>query len=176
MNAANTITILRLFAVIPFTIFLASKNYTLALIFFVFAALSDIADGYIARKFDQKTRLGGFLDPLADKLLVFAGNLILVMQGVIPLWFFIFILLKDLSILLGVILLRSKDIEWEPAPNRAGKAEAFFKAVIIIIGILHQGFFDTGPVIIYAIILCLLFILFSWFHYYSYYSSLTKKT
>jgi len=176
MNAANTITVFRLFAVIPFAIFLAKKNYLVALIFFIFAGLSDLVDGFIARKFNQITKLGGFLDPLADKLLIFAGNLLFVLQSVIPLWFFILIILKDLSILIGVVLLKSRGIDWEPKPNRCGKISAFLQGIIILFAVLDQGFFNTGPLILITIAICTAFIILSWFYYYKFYSQLNGGT
>ena len=175
MNAANIITVFRLFAVIPFAVFLSKKSYSLAFIFFAFAGISDLIDGFIARKFNQKTKLGGYLDPMADKLLIFAANLLFVLQSVIPVWFFILTILKDLSILLGVVLLKAKRIEWEPSPNRAGKLSSFFQGILILVCITDQGFFKLPFAIPVILGICTLLILAAWFFYFKFYLKLSRN-
>lgn len=86
MTTANIITIARI-ALIPIFMFSALTGglawNIVALVIFIFASATDGVDGYIARKYNQVTTLGKFLDPLADKLLVTAAILIFVQNGII---------------------------------------------------------------------------------------------
>ena len=66
----NILTSIRIFLVPFFLFYLLSENYTIALVIFIIASITDWADGYFARKFKTVTNFGIFFDPLADKLLV----------------------------------------------------------------------------------------------------------
>lgn len=101
MNLPNTITFSRLLG-IPFLLY-GLYNPTvqakwICLIIFLIAALTDWLDGYLARKLNQITDLGKFLDPLVDKLLVLAPLLVLVEIGKIPAWGVFIILARELAI------------------------------------------------------------------------------
>ena len=77
MNIANIITIVRLLFT-PFIIWLIlSGYYKTSFIFFILSGLSDAIDGFIAKKFNQITVLGSYLDPLADKILIVSSILVL---------------------------------------------------------------------------------------------------
>ena len=70
-------------------------------ILFLVAVISDGLDGYIARKFKQITSLGRLLDPLADKILLITSLFMLVLAKDIPVWVFIVIVARDVSIIIG---------------------------------------------------------------------------
>ncbi len=99
----NIITIFRI-ALVPFFIyFLIADLYhgkLLALVIFIIAALSDMLDGKIARKYDIVTKFGTFMDPLADKILVVSAFLVFVVFKLFPLWMLIVIIMRDLFITL----------------------------------------------------------------------------
>ncbi|WP_051030578.1 CDP-diacylglycerol--glycerol-3-phosphate 3-phosphatidyltransferase [Halothece sp. PCC 7418] len=101
MNLPTKITLSRLLG-IPFIFyFLAQPSQTsqwLGLGVFLLVAATDWLDGYLARKLDQVTDLGKFLDPLVDKLLIFAPLLILVEGGTVPAWGVFLILGRELAI------------------------------------------------------------------------------
>jgi CDP-diacylglycerol---glycerol-3-phosphate 3-phosphatidyltransferase len=101
MNLPTWITVSRLFG-LPFIIYFLSNPSTnhrwLALIIFLIASLTDWLDGYLARKLNQVTDLGKFLDPLVDKLLVFAPFLMLIELQQIPAWGVFLILSRELAI------------------------------------------------------------------------------
>ena len=117
MNSANRLTVLRL-VLIP--IFIASllyyspeRNYFyfVSLAAFLLACLTDGLDGYIARKYDQKTLLGSYIDPIADKLLLISGFLSLSFMNHlpdsmrIPAWFTILVVARDGIILIGSFMI-----------------------------------------------------------------------
>ncbi|WP_353932528.1 CDP-diacylglycerol--glycerol-3-phosphate 3-phosphatidyltransferase [Okeanomitos corallinicola TIOX110] len=101
MNLPNTITFSRLLG-IPFLLYglyiPTIQAQWICLTIFLIAALTDWLDGYLARKLNQITDLGKFLDPLVDKLLVLAPLLVLVELGKIPAWGVFIILARELAI------------------------------------------------------------------------------
>lgn len=101
MNLPNWITVSRLIA-LPFLFFLLQTptpdHRWISVIIFLIASLTDWLDGYLARKLDQVTELGKFLDPLVDKLLVLAPLLILIQLQQIPAWAVFLILFRELAI------------------------------------------------------------------------------
>lgn len=102
---SNAITIARI-ALIPSIIdSIKTNQWGMATVLFSIAAISDIADGYIARLFDQQTLFGAILDPVADKILLLACYITFVLYPnkffTIPMWFLITMLAKELILLLG---------------------------------------------------------------------------
>lgn len=100
-NFPTILTLTRIFLVGPLMIFMFSDNEAFripALICFVVAALTDKLDGDLARKNNQVTELGKFLDPLADKMLVNLTFFALVMKGIVAPWVFGVILIRDFAV------------------------------------------------------------------------------
>jgi len=136
MNLANKITIFRLLLIPVFaSLILSYKEKPIgegeflrvsALIVFIIASLSDAIDGFIARTFNQKTSLGTFLDPLADKLLLLTGIILLSLNisGLtqLPIWFPILVFSRDLLLLLGALIIQLTTHQLKIAPNILGKA------------------------------------------------------
>lgn len=99
----NVICIGRVILVAPIVLMLLDGRYTAALILIGVAAFSDAVDGFLARTFDWRTRLGGLLDPAADKLLVFSVFLTLTYQGLVPLILTVLVVTRDLVIIAGAV-------------------------------------------------------------------------
>ncbi|WNX84829.1 CDP-diacylglycerol--glycerol-3-phosphate 3-phosphatidyltransferase [Agathobaculum sp. NTUH-O15-33] len=101
MTTANKITIIRIL-MIPFFIFCAMQQSAsmqiAALVLFCVASFTDFLDGYVARKYNQVTDFGKFVDPLADKLLVTAALLIFIEKGIFPAWMVFIILAREFII------------------------------------------------------------------------------
>ena len=134
LNLPNSITVLRLILVIPTTIFLIKDKYTLAVILFFVAAISDIADGFFARILNQKTKIGAILDPLADKFLINYTFLILSTKGLIPLLLFGVVLFKDIILISGSVVgvLTSKNCKFNIKASIWGKISTFLQVVVIV--------------------------------------------
>lgn len=102
MNLANKLTIIRIFLVPIFLLFIAVKGIPygtlIATAVFIIAALTDKLDGYIARSRNQITRFGKFMDPLADKLLVTAALISLVEYRIIPGWVAMIIIAREFAV------------------------------------------------------------------------------
>ncbi len=137
MTLANRITIVRI-ALIPIFVILFLQqnkypilsNWTLGV--FALAIFTDFLDGLAARLKKQKTQLGSFLDPLADKLLLLATFVLLAYSGRIELWIFVTVFSRDLLIVLGwtilYILTSSSAIE----PRLLGKISTFLQMISAI--------------------------------------------
>jgi cardiolipin synthase (CMP-forming) len=104
-NIPNMITLVRIILIPIFVIALVYQSYEYALVLFVIAALSDMLDGMIARLTNQKTKLGAFLDPLADKALLLTSFIILSVYGWISPWLAICVISRDIFVVMGWLLL-----------------------------------------------------------------------
>lgn len=101
MNTANKITILRVLLIPVFIVLMLAKfrySNAIALFIFIVASITDSVDGYVARKYNQVTTFGKFMDPLADKLLVTSAILIFVEWGQIPSWAAFLIIAREFSV------------------------------------------------------------------------------
>lgn len=98
----NLITITRLILLLPFLYTMLNDNYQAAFYIFFFAGFSDGLDGYLARRFQWQSQLGGFLDPLSDKLFVSCTYITLGYLNQLPWWLVGMVLGRDVIIMLGV--------------------------------------------------------------------------
>lgn len=106
----NILTILR-FLMIPIILFnIFIGNYLLSFIFFTLSGITDILDGFIARKFELVSNFGKLMDPLADKLTQIAVLTSLVMVNIIPIWILIIVVSKELIMVMGASFLYGKDV------------------------------------------------------------------
>lgn len=104
MNVPNLLTIGRIFAVPIVVLLIASGEYLLAFWLFALAGVTDAVDGAFARAFDQRTELGAYLDPIADKALLVSIYVTLAIYGEIPRPLAIAVVFRDLVIVGAVIL------------------------------------------------------------------------
>jgi CDP-diacylglycerol--glycerol-3-phosphate 3-phosphatidyltransferase len=148
MTTANKITIVRIL-LIPF--FVTEMIYYtrtgddlhrfFALVCFAVAAISDGVDGYIARRYNQRSELGAILDPTADKLLLVSAIVVLSFDNGshldrIPLWVTATIISRDLLLLLGAILINYTVGEVTVRPRLIGKLATVLQMVMVIWGLL----------------------------------------
>jgi cardiolipin synthase (CMP-forming) len=107
LTAANQLTILRMLIIPGFVILLIYGYPGWALVSFLIAGITDLLDGLIARRTGQKTTLGAWLDPMADKLLLVTMFVMLTLPGIglanrLPLWFTVLVISRDVAIVLTV--------------------------------------------------------------------------
>ncbi len=136
VNLPNLLTALRLLLLPLFLTFLVYRRPGLALVVLLLAALSDALDGLLARWLDQKTAIGSFLDPLADKLLSVSGFVTLALIGPIPAWFVIVVISRDVLISLGALILYLHDGRLEIAPSLTGKAAMLGQFATLVLTLL----------------------------------------
>ncbi len=121
LTIPNLITLTRIILTPLFIIFLIQGRYRQALIVFILAGMSDLADGLIARWWQQKSRLGSYLDPLADKLLMSASFVTLSISRIIPSWLTVMVISRDVILGLGALVLLLTDYPLVIKPSLAGK-------------------------------------------------------
>jgi len=136
----NQITLLRLGILPFFLILIAYEHYRYALLILVLAGCSDGIDGLLARKLNQKSAVGAYLDPIADKLLLSSSFVILAMEKKLAWWLTIMVLSRDIMMLTvaAVILLISG---YRPfPPSLLGKATTFFQIILVFTIVLGAGY------------------------------------
>ncbi|MGD8687884.1 MAG: CDP-alcohol phosphatidyltransferase family protein, partial [Syntrophobacterales bacterium] len=119
MTIPNFLTILRVLLTPVLVILLLEERLSEALFVFIIAGVTDGLDGLIARLYKQKSRLGAFLDPLADKLLLVTTYVLLAFQNLVPSWLTVIVLSRDILIVLGVFVLFMQDLPFEIKPTLA---------------------------------------------------------
>jgi cardiolipin synthase len=124
-NLANALTLLRLLCALPLPALIVWGWSWTALGVFVFAALTDVADGYIAKRFNGCSPLGAVLDPMADKLLLGLSFLALLVVGAVAPWLVALILARDLLLALGTLVLRRRVRDFRIEPLVIGKLCTF---------------------------------------------------
>jgi len=140
MNLANKLTIFRIFLVPVFMMFLLNKipyGVSIAAGVFIIAAITDTLDGYIARKRNEITNFGKFMDPLADKLLVSAALISLVQMGKLSAWIVVVIIAREFTISILRAVAAAEGIVI--AASWWGKAKTITQ-IIAIIAILLDNF------------------------------------
>ena len=157
----NILTKLR-FLFIPIILyFIFTGNYILGIVFFTISGITDVLDGFIARKFNFISNFGKLIDPLADKLTQISVLASLVTVDIIPFWILVIVILKELLMVVGASFLYGKDVvvysKW------FGKlATVLFYLAIVISLITKQlnliGFWSNFDLVIYCVALvCTIF-------------------
>ncbi|HYA03164.1 MAG TPA: CDP-alcohol phosphatidyltransferase family protein [Syntrophobacteria bacterium] len=133
MTVPNLLTIIRILLTPFLVILLLNGRLKEALIVFVAAGITDGLDGLIARLYRQKSRLGAFLDPMADKLLLATTYVILAYQRLIPNWLAVIVLSRDVCIVVGIIMLHMQNLEVEMRPTLPSKLTTFAQIITVIV-------------------------------------------
>jgi CDP-diacylglycerol--glycerol-3-phosphate 3-phosphatidyltransferase len=153
-NVPNIITMIRI-GMVPFlfTLLLSpGKFWSLVLaIFFVLASLTDLIDGYIARKYSLVTTLGKFLDPMADKLVVNSAMILMIPSGRIAAWIVAIIIIRDF-IVDGIRSIASTDGMYIQASNW-GKKKTLAQTIAVTALIIHYPLFGIDAHLVGTIIL-----------------------
>lgn len=126
----NIITILRIGIVPAVVVALLDGQFTLALLLFAIAGISDGLDGYIAKRFNYVSRLGSILDPLADKLLLISTYVALGWLGLLPVWLVSTVIGRDVLIVCGALAYHRFIGQYEMAPSLMSKINTFFQIVL----------------------------------------------
>ena len=138
----NVISGIRILLVAPVIYLLWHENYHLALGIFTVAGLSDALDGFLAKRYGWTSRLGSFLDPLADKLLLVSCFVVFVLTGLMPVWLFVLILLRDLIVALGALAYHFVVEGFNGTPPFSSKLNTAFQIIYLVLLIASQGGFS----------------------------------
>ncbi len=135
----NLISGLRIILVAPLAWLIVDYRYEAALLVFSVAAASDAADGFLARRFDWRSRLGGMLDPVADKLLLIACFVSLGWVGVLPAWLVGLVILRDVIIVSGGLCYHWLIASYDAAPTLLSKLNTFTQLLLVLVVMVNQG-------------------------------------
>lgn len=164
LNLPNFLTLIRIATIPPFLVLLFSRYYTWALIVFAFGGITDALDGPVARLTKQRTRLGAYLDPLADKLLIISSLVVLSHIGVAPAWFTILVLSRDLIVTLGYVTIYFWVQErMEIHPSIMGKLNTFLlllTVTVILLSLYDPDIIPKSPLGVGSIRIAMLEFLF----------------
>src|SRR5215831_1658456 len=138
--APNLLTLLRLF-IIPFLVIeILDGNFRVAFALFLLAGVSDGLDGLLARWLEQRTTLGLYLDPIADKLLLSTLFLVLTHVGLVPRYVTVLVFSRDLGILLISTLLYTTGTLRDFRPSLLGKLNTLLQIVTLTVVLCQQIF------------------------------------
>jgi cardiolipin synthase len=175
VTLANQLTFLRLVAVPFFVLSILSARFDIALALFIGAAVTDILDGVTARMLRQRTPLGAYLDPAADKLLMTAAFILMTdypsmfkdieMAARLPIWLSVLAISRDIFIVLIALLMYLAYGRTRFEPTLWGKLTTVAEALLIGIYLLANALGRTTIVLDIATWVTLALILYSGFHY-----------
>jgi cardiolipin synthase len=141
---ATVLTMLRIVLVPVFGVLWASGELRVALAIFVVAAATDMADGFVARYFHQKSELGALLDPAADKLMLLVSYLVAVATTAVPGWLAALVIGRDAGIAFGAGLFKlALPGRYDPErwrPSRIGKYATFSHTLVIALALVSKAF------------------------------------
>ena len=140
MNLPNYITLLRVI-LIPFFINLMIYGYYVeALLVFLAACITDALDGFLARILKQKTELGAFLDPMADKLLILSAFITLVMLGKLPFWLVLIVISRDVILTMGGLIIYFTTDTLQVLPSLIGKLTTVLQLGIVTLSLVSMSY------------------------------------
>jgi len=135
MNIPNLLSLLRIVLVPVIIIFLMEGSYFKAFIVFGISGLTDGLDGFLARTLKQQTKLGAYLDPIADKALLTSSVLALAIIGTIPGWLTEIVISSGCIILLGIAVLSIMSISFEIHPAFISKVTTMLQLLTVLMAL-----------------------------------------
>ena len=136
LSVPNALSLLRIILTPLIAYAIIENHLGLALGVMTVAGLTDMLDGAIARYFNQRTLVGAYLDPLADKLMLISAIVALFINGKVPLFLFLAVIFRDVIIVIGAILYEVVTHKLEMQPTFTSKATTFFQIVLVIVALL----------------------------------------
>ncbi|RKX83176.1 MAG: CDP-alcohol phosphatidyltransferase family protein [Spirochaetes bacterium] len=139
LNIPNILTIFRLSSIpTALFLFLSYDNPLLGVFIIIFLTvifLTDLLDGTLARKFNEITRIGRYMDSISDYLIIFTTAIVFLLSGLIPLWFFVLLIFRLFLQAggMGIILLKKGSVD--PETSFLGKASVFAVMVLFVLEI-----------------------------------------
>ncbi len=144
MSIPNFLSLLRIILVPLTVIFLIDGSFAKALAIFTLAGLTDAFDGFLARVLSQKTILGGYLDPIADKALLASCFVTLSIMGVIPAWLTVIAVSRDFIILFGISVLFMVSVPFEIRPVFVSKITTALQLITVFLALSFKTFGGDG--------------------------------
>lgn len=165
MNLPNILTLIRVLLIPVFIILIINKLFYWALITFAIAGITDGIDGLIARVTHQRTELGAYLDPIADKILLSAAFITLAIIEILPSWLAVLVITRDVIILVGFLVMFLTDYHPKIQPSLVSKVTTVFQISTILLALVtmyNPAFEKLSTIAIYG---ATLFTILSGSHY-----------
>jgi cardiolipin synthase len=140
----NLICIARICLTVPIVFYLTRSEFQTALVLILIAGFSDGLDGFLARRFGWSSRIGGLLDPLADKLLFISVFAALTWIDLVPVWLFAVVIVRDLVIVSGAVAYEFLIGPVEPNPSRVGKLNTVV-ALLYLFFVMTRQIYNWPP-------------------------------
>ena len=181
LTAANQLTLLRMFLIPAFVILMVYGYFGWALLTFIVAGVTDGLDGLLARLSGQKTSLGAWLDPMADKLLLLATFVVLTLPGLglvnrLPIWLTVLVISRDVVIVLTVAVVNLAIGRRTFSPSALGKAATGIYIVTAAVTLFFNYLRQQSPLVDVCIYASLAITLISGLHYIVHAARLVDET
>jgi cardiolipin synthase len=170
LTLASKITLLRMFLVPFVAMGILYHRYGLTLLLFLFSGLTDLFDGFIARKWGQKTRLGALLDPMADKMLLSTSFLLLTLPAAnlhisIPIWLAVLVFGRDIIIVVSAVAITLTTGFTKFDPTIYGKVSTVVQ-ICTVVAVLIANYLNLDEIyVVWLFYLTFGLTLFSGLHY-----------
>jgi cardiolipin synthase len=135
ISIPNILTLVRILLTPVFVILLLRDMFPVALLVFAAAGISDGLDGLIARYMNQRTTLGAYLDPAADKLLLTSAFIVMAVLGIIPDWLMVIVITRDVVIVLGLAILTLTEKKYEVKPTLVSKCTTAIQILLVFVSL-----------------------------------------
>jgi cardiolipin synthase len=148
----NVLSVLRMGLAVPCALLLLQEWYNAALLIFLAAGLSDALDGYLAKRFSWRSRLGSILDPLADKILLVTNYVVLGWLEWLPVWLVAAVIGRDLIVVSGALAYHARVGRYEMAPTMVSKLNTTLQIVLVVVVVASLGLLSVPAWLITALI------------------------
>jgi len=165
LSIPNILTLSRI-VMTPIIVYLLLQDEAeLALFLLIVAGVSDMLDGAIARFFNQRTIVGAYLDPLADKMMLISTMVTLFYLGVVPLFLFLAVLFRDILIVLGAISYELVTHNLKMEPSLVSKATTAMQILCLLVLILNMAWPIDGVIVTISVWSAFVLTVMSGLHY-----------
>ncbi len=145
-NLATILTMARFFLVPLFVYYFLINDFKWAVITLVIASITDVTDGFLARRLDMGTKLGSVLDPLADKFLMMISFIVLAAKDILPLWLTAIVIGRDLYIVFGLIyMFHVRKLSFDIRPTILSKRTTFAQFTLLTICFIKAYILAKSP-------------------------------
>jgi len=147
MNIPNILSVIRILLTPLFIICMMKGSFSIGLVVFAIAGISDALDGLLARLLDQHTVLGAYLDPIADKILLMSAFVSLAVLKIIPGWLAVIVISRDIFILAGFAIFVTTNTKIEIKPSVISKCTTVIQSLTIFFTLLDPDLSDAWHIV-----------------------------
>jgi cardiolipin synthase len=148
----NLLSFFRILLTIPVIWALLEQQFVLALVLFFIAGVTDGLDGFLAKHFHWQSRLGGLIDPLADKALLVSAFLCLGGLGLMPSWLVALVIFRDVLIVSGALVYSIQIEQLNAEPSLISKLNTVLQIVLVLVVVVHHGVYIMPDIVVQGMI------------------------